>query len=69
VKWKVLSQNQSIKEGSACLEIPPGEMKSVDAIFTTPSSSGDIQLMVEAWKDGVQRYVENRMVFNIGEDQ
>jgi hypothetical protein len=35
--------------------------------FRAPTDSGDLVLAVQAWKDGVKRFSEDRMVFKIAD--
>jgi hypothetical protein len=43
--------------------VPLGEQRSVKIAFKAPTESGDIVIAVQAWKDGVKRFSEDRMVF------
>jgi hypothetical protein len=65
VKWEVSTAKGVLKKGDARVSVPLGEQRAVQVKFSTPLAAGDLVLKVQVWKDGVKRFSEDRMVFEI----
>jgi len=68
VRWQLrqgTKQGPLLIKGEARLKIPPGEFRNVDIAFDCPATLGDVVLLLESYKDGKQRFVEDEIVFKI----
>jgi hypothetical protein len=63
VKWEARTPSRVLRRGTIPVLVPLGEQRSVKIAFKAPTESGDIVIAVQAWKDGVKRFSEDRMVF------
>jgi hypothetical protein len=45
--------------------VPLGEQRSVKIAFRSPGKPETFVLAVQAWKEGVKRFSEDRMVFTV----
>jgi hypothetical protein len=67
VEWVTRTPSGVLGRGTIPVLVPLGEQRSVKIAFRAPTDSGDLVLAVQAWKDGVKRFSEDRMVFKIAD--
>lgn len=67
VQWEARTPSRVLGRGTMPVLVPLGEQRSVKIAFRVPTDSGDLVLAVQAWKDGVKRFSEGRMVFKIAD--
>jgi hypothetical protein len=67
VKWEARTPSRVLGRGTIPVLVPLGEQRSVKIAFRAPTDFGDLVIAVQAWKDGVKRFSEDRMVFKIAD--
>ncbi len=65
INWQAVYGSTRVAHGSVSVQVPRGEQKTVLANFKTPPHAGSLVLKVQAVKEGVPRFSEDRMVFDV----
>ena len=65
VNWQAVAGSTRVASGSLLVQVPRGEQKSVLAKFKAPSQAGRLVFKVQAVKDGVPRFSEDKMEFDV----
>jgi len=68
VRWQLRQGARTgavLEKGESVQQIPPGEFRRLDISFTCPSAPGDVFLIMESYKAGRQRFVEDAVAFKV----
>ncbi len=68
VRWQLRQGARDgavLEKGESVQQIPPGEFRKIDIGFTCPAAPGDVFLVMESYKAGRQRFVEDAVAFKI----
>jgi hypothetical protein len=70
LRWELRrgdSRGEKLGRGQTNLEIPPGEFRIQDIEFSAPTG-GEVVLIIQVYKDGRLRFVEDKMIFQVTAD-
>ncbi len=70
VKWQLRGSDKNgplLAKDEFTLQIPRGEFRTQDIAFDAPKAPGDVTLLLSAFKDGVERFSEDQIVFAVAE--
>lgn len=68
LRWQLRAGDKTLAKDDINLNIPRGEFRTTDVSFDVPQT-GELMLLLSVWKDGKERFREDKIVFEAGEAQ